>query len=300
MPSTANLAGMATDANVTTPAAVAESQFKPTSNITRVGSLDAIRAYLTKRAASASPDELNRIEIIEDAAITGTTGENIVTVVTAPVPLPHLPIAMLSPMGGMNPTTAAGLQGALQAGPPPPVTSAMLPYLAAMNAAAMMSMVNTPTNMAPTSVPTSAVGGGSDGGNKSGYSSGAGVDLVAKGTRRGGSGHRSGTTGDLSNDTVEERVLERKERRMLSNRESARRSRKRKQEHLSELEQQMAAVLAEKAEITARYAMVVAENKALRAELAGVNDGSLPTAFKRTKHELNNATAAAVSMSDDD
>ena len=149
-------------------------------------------------------------------------------------------------------------------------------------------------------VPTSAVGGGSDGGNKSGYSSGAGVDLVAKGTRRGGSGHRSGTTGDLSNDTVEERVLERKERRMLSNRESARRSRKRKQEHLSELEQQMAAVLAEKAEITARYAMVVAENKALRAELAGVNDGSLPTAFKRTKHELNNATAAAVSMSDDD
>lgn len=290
MPSTTNLAGMATDTAACMPAGP-ESNGKTTANITRVGSLDAIRAYLTKRAASATPEDLSRIEVIDDPTTRQPTcGDNITTnakCIGAPA-LPQLPIAMLAPMGGIPSAVAAatGLPNALKTAPAvPPV---MLPYLAAMNAAAMMSMVNTPTQMAPTSVPTSAVGGGaSDGGNKSGYSSGDGQEHRGASRRDGGGGgHRSGTTDDQSGDTVEERVLARRERRMLSNRESARRSRKRKQEHLAELEQQMAVVLAEKAELQAHCAMIMAENRALRAEFAENQ------AAKRCKLENNDATAA--------
>jgi bZIP transcription factor len=315
MPSVSNLSAMDT-ANATAPNIATASPQPPTATnkpMHRVASLDVIRAYLNKRAASVNPDvdttnnnkQLNMKsedeqdgdedfgEACKDAinAVYSKEGDTKNTTLP-PIPMLNMPLSGI-PLSVADVAAMNAMKGAAAAaGAADP---SMLPYLAAMNAACMISM-NVPTVITtPASIPDfemggngavnatnnnnnnnaavtpTAAGGGSDGG----YSSGDRVGPVtAAALKRGHSGgtsaDNSGGEGGMDGSDPNLQGLSRRERRMLSNRESARRSRKRKQEHLAELEQQMGVVLAQRAEMEAKMAALQAENEVLKANLLAV------------------------------
>lgn len=251
----------------------------------RVASLDFIRAYFNCRQNNATGD-LDIATAIKpdpdcpDVMATLPSGAAGVAAAAAESPglsgSPHaLPIAMLNPMGSSAmpiPTVMPGppqtFSTALASGQ---ITPAMLSYIAAVNAAAMHGAF---AMGAVPSVPTSATGtgaGGSHDGIRSGYSSGAGdthANTAPAAKRRctsRGDDPQSGEGED--GGSGQDKVTNRRERRMLSNRESARRSRKRKQEHLAEVEQRLAASAAKCARLEEMVAKKEAELAALHAEV---------------------------------
>jgi hypothetical protein len=301
MPSVSNnLSGMDTD-NAAAVAPTMASPQVPSKNMHRVASLDAIRAYFNKSAASVNPDvdgNNNKQRNIKTEEHHGEDfGEACKAAITAVMKdvqpqtdtTTSLPPSSLfnMPFTGIpiSAEVAAAMKGAVAADSSMVgVDPSMLPYLAAMNAAAMITM-NVPNTITtcPASIPASELGGAANGNNTNGgggsdggYSSGDRVPpMTAAALKRGQSGgtsaDNSGAEGmDAADPTLQ--GLSRRERRMLSNRESARRSRKRKQEHLAELEQQMGVFLAERAEMEAKIFDLMAVNEALKAQLLAASD----------------------------
>jgi len=253
IPSFDNLNAMPGESPAASPAAAPDGKL----HMPRVASLDCIRAYFTSRqnnnAGNLPGDNSSDIKVVpgdgiqtklvpplglglaaaaaESAGVMGMAG--------VPTSGPNLPIASLADAGvhpvcipsamaepGSQQALAAALAGAS-------VVPGMLPYIAALNAAAAANGAAALVKL-PSSVPTSATGAGSLDGD---YSSGGGGGNYVRSRARNarcGSEHHSG------DDGRGDKTRARRERRMLSNRESARRSRKRKQEHLAEVEEQLA------------------------------------------------------------
>lgn len=250
-------------------------------HIPRVGSLDYLRAYLHSRQRGENEASNKDVKASGVAAPVAEVMNMVTSAPAVPPPIPAtscvvnpaifgLPGESCLPIG-TNPFVlpGAGAGAGADAGAGAQVSPLMLPYIAAMNAAAMMNL--SVPSVPP--VPTAAVGGNFMEGKGSGYSSGEGNATATALAKRGNSGHSGqGHSGQGHSDVVmtDDKVRARRERRMLSNRESARRSRKRKQEHLAELEQQLAAIAAEKAEIAAELASARDEIFRQRSEISSL------------------------------
>lgn len=263
--------------NIDSPDNVGEQDPASKVGIPRVGSLDYLRAFLHSRPPGAGPLDENNVSTAlsglkedpfatlggvaaaaaESNGVNGPIGLQIAQLFNPLVPpgafINGFNLASGASTGsvGNSDTVQAALNAALALGQVPP---AMLPYIAAMNAAAMV------TQIPVTAVPAPAVGGGSEArAVQSGYSSGDGNATATAIGKRG-----------VSSDGAGDKVQARRERRMLSNRESARRSRKRKQEHLAEMEQQLAAIVAERGEMEARMSKLQEEVSRQRTEVSAL------------------------------
>lgn len=252
--------------------------------IPRVGSLDYLRAFLHSRQRGENDVAIKEVknntgvaapaaEVMNMMTSTTCAGQPPVTscVINPSIFLPGDGMAL--PPFAIAPAPAGGAVTGGQIAAPQ-VSSLMLPYIAAMNAAAMMNLPVPSINAGIPPVPTAAVGGNFTDGKGSGYSSGEGNATATALAKRvnslsGGGGH-SGGQGHSDIVMTDDKVRARRERRMLSNRESARRSRKRKQEHLADLEQQLAAVIAEKVDIAAELAKAKEEISRQRSEISAL------------------------------